>query len=300
MPPAAWEKIAITAKARSAIKRATREAMRNQYTSLGAEILKRAFERVGLVYDEEVISTVLPRLARGQVNDVTEAVGRGELSSETVIEAVSPNRSRERPVNSKRRLKPARTEAKGWFGLGKKAMGLKFKLLDGGKKKGGRVSGAIPIRGLMQSDMPVRFATRCSAIPGERIVGILTPGEGIVIYPIDSKKLANLGKDSDMWIDVAWDIDENNPERFHAAIRVTVMNEPGTLAQVTQAVGAADGNIENLTITDRAPDFFKMNIELSVWDIKHLNKIITAVSRKPAVSRVRRLTCDDMPDQSGE
>jgi RelA/SpoT family (p)ppGpp synthetase len=299
VPPAAWEKIAITAKARSAIKRATREAMRNQYTSLGSEILKRAFERVGLVYDEEIISTVLPRLARGQVNDVTEAVGRGELSSETVIEAVSPNRYRERQGNGKRLPKPVRTEAKGWFGLGK-AMGLKFKLLDSGKKKGTRITGAIPIRGLMQSDMPVRFATRCSAIPGERIVGILTPGEGIVIYPIDSKKLEKLGRDSDMWIDVAWDIDENNPERFPAAIRVTVLNEPGTLAQVTQAVGAGDGNIENLTITDRAPDFFKMNIELSVWDIKHLNTIITAVSRQPAVSKVRRRTCDDMPDRGGD
>ncbi len=295
VPPASWEKIAITAKARGAIKRATREAMRNQYTSLGTEILKRAFDRVGMVYDEDVIASVLSRLARANVNDVTEAVGRGELSSETVIDAVSPGRFGARSGRGKARPKAKRGEAKGWFGLGK-AMGLKFRLLDGGKKKNGKDVAAIPIRGLKQSNMPVRFATRCSALPGERIVGILTPGEGIVIYPIDSKMLADLGRDTDKWIDVAWDIDEDNPERFPAAIRVTVINEPGTLAQITQAVGACDGNIENLTITDRAPDFFKMNIEISVWDIKHLNKLISAVGRKPPVSKVRRLTCDDMTE----
>ena len=42
-PPSAWQSLAVTGKARSAIRRATRDAVRAQYGKLGREILVRAF-----------------------------------------------------------------------------------------------------------------------------------------------------------------------------------------------------------------------------------------------------------------
>ena len=47
LPPSAWQSIAVTGKARSAIRRATRDAVRAQYGKLGREILARAFQRRG-------------------------------------------------------------------------------------------------------------------------------------------------------------------------------------------------------------------------------------------------------------
>ncbi len=44
-PPVAWEKIAATGKARAAIRRATRDAVRAQYKGLGERILSNTFER---------------------------------------------------------------------------------------------------------------------------------------------------------------------------------------------------------------------------------------------------------------
>ena len=38
----------------------------------------------------------------------------------------------------------------------------------------------------MPGNLPVSFAPNGGAVPGDRIVGILTPGEGITIYPIQS------------------------------------------------------------------------------------------------------------------
>ena len=43
LPPSAWQSLAVTGKARSAIRRATRDAVRAQYGKLGREILVRAF-----------------------------------------------------------------------------------------------------------------------------------------------------------------------------------------------------------------------------------------------------------------
>ena len=44
-PPAAWERIAVTGKARSAIRRAARDALRRQYSGLGRRLIEAAFAR---------------------------------------------------------------------------------------------------------------------------------------------------------------------------------------------------------------------------------------------------------------
>ena len=70
---------------------------------------------------------------------------------------------------------------------------------------------AIPIRGI-NGDLPVRFAPDGGAVPGDRIVGIITPGEGITIYPIQSPALSEFEDTPERWLDVRWD-----PRRGDAA-----------------------------------------------------------------------------------
>src|SRR5271156_3169238 len=74
VPPAAWESIAITGKARAAIRRATRDAVRQQYAGLGRQIVVRAFERGAKPFTEEKLKAALPRLARQSIDDVLAAV----------------------------------------------------------------------------------------------------------------------------------------------------------------------------------------------------------------------------------
>jgi (p)ppGpp synthase/HD superfamily hydrolase len=160
---------------------------------------------------------------------------------------------------------------------------LKFRLPVGAAKRSG-----IPIRGL-KGDVPVRFAPGGGAVPGDRIVGIMTPGEGITIYPIQSPELSRFDDEPERWVDVRWDISENSTERFPARIRVSALNEPGTLAAIAEAIGGADGNIDNLRMLDRGRDFTEIEIDLEVWNLKHLNRILTALREKRAVSHVTRV-----------
>jgi len=277
-PSAAWESIAVTGKARSAIRRATRAASRQQYAGLGRQIVSRAFERAGKPYSEERLAAVLPRLAQPSVEDALAAIGRGDLPSRDVLKALYPDYKEER----QQRSAPSRKE-EGWFGI-RRAMGLKFRDpagVDGGKD-------AIPIRGI-RGDLPVRFAKSGGAVPGDRIVGILTPGEGITIYPIHSPELKTFDDYPERWLDVRWDIDEENPERFPAQILVRAINEPGTLAQIAQVIGENGANIENIQMIGRTPDFHEMTIELEVWDLKHLNTIISLLKATKVVSSVTRI-----------
>ena len=90
VPPAAWESMVVTGKARSAIRRATRAAVRKQYAGLGRQIVERAFARAGREYSDKVVEAVLPRLAQSNVEDMLAAVGRGEIPSINVLKAVHP------------------------------------------------------------------------------------------------------------------------------------------------------------------------------------------------------------------
>jgi GTP pyrophosphokinase len=278
-PPAAWESLVVTGKARAAIRRATRTAVRRQYAGLGRQILERAFTRAERPFSDEKLKAALKRLARTAVDDVLAAVGRGEMFSGDVVKAVYPDLEME-----KRSPPEPRTaeRGKGWFEL-RQGDNLKFKLP--GDQPG---ANAIPIRGL-GSDLPVRFAPNGGAVPGDRIVGILTPGEGVTIYPIQSPALAAFDNEPDRWLDVRWDLDSGSPQRFPARIALNSINEPGSLAQITTTIAEHGGNIDAVSMVRPNPDFTDVTIDLTVWDLKHLSAIISELREKRVISRVERV-----------
>ena len=268
-PPSAWESLAVTGKARAAIRRATRSAVRDQYAGLGRRIVERLFERAKMDYADDKLKGALPRLARASIDDVMVAVGRGEMKASDVARAMYPD---------------YREERVGRYGIRK---GLAIKL----KKETPepvRSPSAIPIRGI-NSDLPVKFAPNGGAVPGDRIVGIITPGEGITIYPIQSPALKDFEEEPERWLDVRWDVDESTPQRFPARIMVDNVNEPGSLAQVATVIAEHDGNIDNISMSRRSPDFTELTIDLEVYDLKHLSAIIAQLRAKAVVARVERV-----------
>jgi guanosine-3',5'-bis(diphosphate) 3'-pyrophosphohydrolase len=283
VPPAAWESVVVTGKARSAIRRATKNAIRKQYSGLGARILERAFERAGKSFSKDKVKPVMHRLARKDVEDVLASVGRGEISSTDVLRAVYPEYKDERTPA------PApRQREEGWYNL-RNAAGMLFQF-PGRKPKGATgapADGAVPIRGV-RGDLPVQFAPE-GAVPGDRIVGIMQPGKGITIYPIQSPSLTAFDDQPERWIDVRWDIDESKRERFPARVSVTAINAPGSLAEIAQVVAANDANIHTLSMIRTAPDFTEMLMDLEVWDLKHLNRLLSQLKDNAIVGEAKRV-----------
>jgi RelA/SpoT family (p)ppGpp synthetase len=278
-PPAAWESIVVTGKARAAVRRATRVAVRTQYAGLGRRIVERLFQRAKIAYSDEKLTGALPRLARASVEEVMAAVGRSELKASDVARAMYPDYKEERAAAMAG--KKPKSES-GWFGL-KKLTSVKFKVPGVTT-----VGPAIPIRGI-NGDLPVRFAPEGGAVPGDRIVGILNPGEGITIYPIQSPALSEFEDHPERWLDVRWVSDDRVPRRFPVRISVQSVNEPGSLANIAQVIAEHDGNIDNIHMTRRAPDFTDVLIDLEVYDLKHLTAILAQLRAKPMVAKAERV-----------
>ncbi len=282
MPPAAWENIAVTGKAKAAIRRSTRASMQEQYGRLGHEMIIQGFALAERKFTKTLLEEKLFRLPHGSVIDVFAAVGRGELAVDLVISALYPDYVAG-DGSDVSVMKAAGHGEGGWLG---KTMGLKF-LWAGQQEAIGPGSG-IPIRGT-PDDLPIRFAPKGGALPGERIVGIMTQGEGIIIYPIHAKALQRYDDQPERWVDVTWDIQSESRERFPALISVTTYNMPGSLARIAQLIGEADANIDKLRMVRRAADFTEMMIGLEVWDVKHLNRIVAGIKAMKIVNRVSRI-----------
>jgi GTP diphosphokinase / guanosine-3',5'-bis(diphosphate) 3'-diphosphatase len=259
VPPAAWEGLAVTGKARAAIRRSTRMAIRNQYAGLGRAILERALAKHDRTFTDKELAGVVSRIGFKDPEDALAALGRGEIASNDLLSALGLQVAEARPAQGDtRRI---------------------------GGRRGER---AIGVRGLNR-DLPIRFAPETGAVPGERIVGILTPGEGITIYPIFARSLQNFDDEPDRWVDLTWDTLDDG-QFYPARIKVMIHNEVGALAQVTGVIGDNGGNIDNLQMVTRAQDFYDLEIVLEVHDVKHLNRIMQDLRLKPLVSSVVRMT----------
>lgn len=261
-PPAAWESVVATGKARSSIRRASKQAVQKQYSTLGARILERAFAKADKPYSSELLEASLSRLARQSVNDVLTDIGRNEMLAENVILAVYPDYS---PDGEGEENKPVK------------------------KGKDGKKPTRIPIRGI-NSDLPVKFSKEGGAVPGDNIVGILVRGEGITIYPSESKTLAQFKDEGAHLVDVRWDVSEKDKERFPARIKILVDNKPGSLAMIAEVIATHEGDIQNLSTKVVVDDFMEMEIDIDVWGLSHLTKIIKQLNSKPIVSKVERIT----------
>ncbi|MFN0194475.1 MAG: RelA/SpoT family protein [Aestuariivirga sp.] len=262
VPPPAWEGLAVTGKARSAIRRATRAAARKQFAGLGKEIVEKLLAKHNRAFAETEIAAAIPRLGHKNVADALAAIGRGDLSGKDMLMA-----------------------------MGLEADDGKAKPIRKRTSKAGESSNQlpVPVRGA-GANTALKIATETGAVPGERIVGIITPGEGLTIYPIFAKALEQFDSEPERWVDLAWDA--TSPEqKFPARIKLTILNEVGALAQIAQVIGEGGGNIDELQMSARAAarDFFDLDILIEVHDVKHLNKIMAGLRSRSIVSSVSRV-----------
>ncbi|MEP3265160.1 MAG: bifunctional (p)ppGpp synthetase/guanosine-3',5'-bis(diphosphate) 3'-pyrophosphohydrolase [Hyphomicrobiales bacterium] len=281
-PLAVWENFAVTGKARAAIRRSTRDQSRRQHASLGRQIIERQFEHIERPLSDELIIDALPRLGFSEVDELMAKIGSGEMPPSSVIEAIYPDLKETTP-KTKNLPSP---KGEGWFAMGSDA--VKFKIPDFDKPIERGEAAPFPLKGV-GADFKVKFAPNGGALPGDRIVGILEPGVGVTIYPIQSLTLSHFDDAPEVWLDVRWDVDPDAGELFPARIVVSVLNEPGTLAQIAQIIASLDSNIERLELVHGATDFTDIKIDLMVSDLTKLNRIIAEIKTTNVVSAVERI-----------
>ena len=243
-----WENMVVTGKARSALRRLTREGELDEFRRIGMMLADHAFAREGKDFSESSLSDALKRLSFDEAGDLYEGLGRGDLSIRRFMSAVFPGRdaNQEKEEYTKRDIiddQSARLYVKG----------------DG-----------------LRDGVSMHLQDCCSPIPGDRIVGYQSSGRGVDIHTIDCETLAGLEEHQDRWLDLGW---RRAAGQTNSTGRITVTLEhiPGAIADVAKIVGEALGNITNIKTLARSRSFFDMIIDVEVTDNRHIVQIIAAL-----------------------
>jgi GTP pyrophosphokinase len=253
-PSPMWEQFVVTGRARAEIRRFLRHAQRDEHVKFGHKILEKTFADEGRELTDKAIEEVAKKLRLPRADDVYADVGRGALRGAEVLAAVFPELKRV------------------------------------GKARASGEAHPISIRGLTEG-ISYTLGACCHPLPGDRIVGINTPGGGLVIHTIDCAEL-DKAQNMDDWLDVGWgQRGDQGAESGQSVARmsVRVKNAPGSLAAVMTAIAANGGNISNFKLTNRNPIFFEFLVDLEVRDVAHLQNILGALRVNDAVESVDRV-----------
>lgn len=248
-PQLSWLSFVVTGKARAAIRRAVRAKEREEIAAIGQKLFEEIAGRLPTKVGKKAIKGAVQRLGLEDEEDLMVAIGTAKLDDRAVMEALVPGSAAALPAPE-----------------------------DWPKQER-----AISIRGLTPG-VAFRLAECCHPVPGDRIVGLRRPGEGVEVHAIDCLKLAD-GVDAD-WLDLSWG------ERSTGAvgqIRCVLYNRPGTLAEMTGIFANARANIVRLEMTGRDDLFGTYEVDIEVTDLAHLTRIVSALRASEAVASADRL-----------
>lgn len=163
-PQVTWIDIAVTGRAKTAIRRVLREEDRGRFIRLGRELARVAFEGIGKKATDKALATAATALAIDSTEDMLAQLGAAEITGREVVRGIYPELA---------------------------------------EKSGDEIEATRAVVGL-DADQDHRRAKCCQPVPGERILGITYRGHGVVVHAMDCAALADYEDQPERWIDLQW------------------------------------------------------------------------------------------------
>ncbi len=171
VPQAAWIDIAVTGRAKTAIRRSLREEDRERFIRFGRELARVAFENIGRKATDKALRTAARALGVDGADELLARLGSADVTAREVVHALYP---------------------------------------DIEEREGETVDAARAVVGL-RDDTNFRRAPCCQPVPGERIVGITFRGKGVVVHAIDCPALEAYEDQPERWVDLRWQEGTHQP-----------------------------------------------------------------------------------------
>lgn len=258
-PSRDWVNLAKTSRARARIRQWIKTEEREKSLALGRDLCMREFKKHRLDFINFVKNRgeeTARSLSFRSLDDMLVGVGYGKIS----------------PLQVVRRLAPAELPEEAEIPSEKAALR---------RSKTGQEG--IQVHGV--DDILIHLARCCTPVPEDEVVGYITRGRGVTVHREGCPNVRNL--DPDRRVEVTWDTLEDNT--YPVRLRVMAADQKGMLAAVSNAISAAEANIQEAKILT-TPDhkaIFHFVVEVSHGS--HLKRILTGIRNVEGVLRVERM-----------
>jgi len=133
----------------------------------------------------------------------------------------------------------------------------------------------------------ISFARCCHPIPGDSIIGHLSPGKGIVVHMASCNNITELRSNRQKFIPVNWSLAFKG--EFSVDLRVEVENERGIVAALATRITDISANIEKISIVEKDTGYNIINLTLGVRDRVHLANVMRRVRTLKPVLKCHRV-----------
>ena len=247
-----WLNFVVTAKARSAIRHFLKNQQHDESVDLGKRLLDQALSNFGTQYKElkkSQIKRLLKETGAKSFEYILQQIGLGNRVPFAVANVLVPEDKR--------------------------------KIVDGKKNS------TLPVLIDASDGLLLHYARCCHPIPGDPILGHISPGKGIVIHLESCRNLKEIRSNPEKCMSLNWSPDVRG--EFAVELKVEVTPERGFIASLASRMTEKDATIERISVNEKDAFTSIVDVVLTVRDRIHLADILRRARGLKPVRRIYRV-----------
>lgn len=130
----------------------------------------------------------------------------------------------------------------------------------------------------------IRLGNCCNPIPGDKIVGYVSKGSGIIVHTNDCNNLISL--DENRLIEVYWDL--TTIRKFPCRIKITANNKNNVFSSIINTINASDNKIVNISANNKQNNELIVKTKLITTSKVDLEKLIINLKKLNDVYQIER------------
>jgi len=251
-PNPSWLNFVVTAKARSAIRHFLKNQQHDESVDLGKRLLDHALGNLGTSYKQlkkSQIKRLLKETGASTFEFVLQQIGLGNRVPFAVANLmVLPNK---RVVS------------------------------DDHKNPN------LPVVIDSSQGLVLQYGRCCHPIPGDPILGHMTPGKGLVIHLESCRNLKEIRSNPEKCMSLLWSPVVKG--EFAVELKAEVTPERGFIAALASRMTEEDATIEHISVNEKDPFTSIVDVVLTVRDRIHLADIMRRARSLKSVRRIYRV-----------
>ena len=249
-PNPSWLNFVMTAKARSAIRHFLKHQQHEESVVLGKNLLNRALGSFGTNYKsirKSWIKRALVETGCASFEEILQQIGLGDRMAYALANLMAPPSMRKDSI-------PEEFES--------------------------------PIMIDTREGLIINYARCCHPIPGDAILGHLSPGKGLVVHLDSCKNLNEIRTNIEKCISLNWSLKVKGD--FAVAFKVQLVSERGVIATLASRISACEAVILKIQTDEKDGDSSIVDLLIEVKNRPHLAQVIRRIRLLKQVQRVYR------------
>lgn len=250
-PSREWIDIATTSQAKNKIRNFFKKIDKDEYLKKGEEILSKELRKKKISLTDEDTDKILSELKLGSIEELYINLGNNKISIVSVINILTDSNDSKEDILFKKVIKEEKIDLKN----------------------------DIIVAGI--DDIKISLASCCKPVPGDRIVGYITKGNGISVHRM---VCPNISEIEERIIDVKWN-DLN--KKYSTGILIRSEKKENALLEIVAKASNNNINIQSINTYNNEDDTI-FDLLVLVENKEKLSKFINDIRMIPSIIDVER------------